>query len=119
MSIIGLGTDIIEIDRIQEALDKYGMRFLNKMFTEAEQAYCLKHSQPARHLAGRFAAKEAVVKALGSGFRDGISFLDIEVVNDEQGKPHVRFSPKLQHYTVLLSISHCKQYATATAILVE
>lgn len=72
----------------------------------------------ARHLSGRFAAKEAVSKALGTGFGKDLSFLDIEISHDERGKPVVTLFRKFSHEKVLLSISHCKEYATATAILI-
>lgn len=116
----GLGNDIIEIDRIQGVIQRHGKHFLDKVFTKAEQDYCLQHSQPERHFAGRFAAKEALVKALGTGLKSGLSWLDFEILNDKAGKPLVHLSPSLQSRfqdpSFLLSISHCKAYAMATAI---
>jgi holo-[acyl-carrier protein] synthase len=116
----GVGTDIIEIGRIEKAIEKYRQRFLDRIFTEAEQRYCLKYKLSARHFAGRFAAKEAIVKALGTGFKDGISWLDIEITNDHTGKPTVKLSEQIQKSLnsphILLSISHCHEYATACAI---
>lgn len=118
--IKGLGTDIIEISRIASSIERYGQRFLDKMFTAKEQDYCLQHTTSATHFAGRFAAKEAVVKALGTGFGASASWLDIEILNDEQGKPYVTLSPTLNRLfhnpKILISISHCKSFATATAI---
>lgn len=116
-----VGNDIIEIARIKKAWQRHGERFLNKLFTPKEQAYCLsKKGYPERHLAGRFAAKEALSKALGTGFGP-ISWLDLEILNDASGKPFVIASPHLQaafnHPQFLLSISHCHEYATAVAIL--
>lgn len=120
MSPAGIGTDIIEIDRIEKAIAKYQQRFLDRIFTQNEQAYCLKHRTASRHFAGRFAAKEAIVKALGTGFHNSVSWLDIEIINDASGKPVVHLSPHLntlfKHPHILLSISHCHQYATACAI---
>ncbi len=120
MGLLGLGTDIIEVKRIEGVLQRHGKHFLEKVFTEAEQEYCMKHKEAARHFAGRFAAKEALVKALGTGLKEGISWLDFEITNDAMGKPQVKTSPKINtqfnnpHF--LISISHCKEYATATAI---
>jgi len=116
----GLGNDIIEIERIAKAIERYGQKFLDRLFTPREQEYCLKHSDSNRHFAGRFAAKEAIAKALGTGFSASLSWLDIEIANDPSGKPHVRLSERsrrLHHNPVLhLSISHCKNYATAVAL---
>lgn len=115
----GLGIDIIEISRIRSALETYGQRFLDKIFTANEQTYCMKYKDPVPHLAGRFAAKEAVIKALGIGFRQGISWQDIAITRDELGRPSVLLSPLLQqrfpNVELLLSISHCRTYAAAVA----
>lgn len=119
----GIGTDIIEVRRIEQAISKFGQRFLDRLFHEEEQIYCKRHCDSARHFAGRFAAKEAIVKALGIGFRDGINWLDISISNDLYGKPSVNLSKKLQHIFhsphLLISISHCKEYAVAFAISEE
>ena len=119
-SILGIGNDIIEIDRIKKSYDRHGYRFLTKLFTEKEQDYCLKHKDPIPHLAGRFAAKEAIVKAIGTGFGEYASWLDIEIVNDNYGKPQVFFSKTLNKKTInteiMISISHCESYSTAVAI---
>lgn len=118
--IHGVGTDIIEVKRIEESIERFGQRFLDRIFSFDEQAYCLHHRDAARHFAGRFAAKEAIVKALGTGFRDGIGWLDIEIVNDSQGKPLAQLSSKLLETfdspRIHLSISHGRDYATAFAI---
>jgi len=118
--IRGLGNDIIEVDRIKKNIERYGLRFLDRVFTLREQRYCTSRKEPALHFAGRFAAKEAVVKAFGSGFSDGISWLDIEILNDFKGKPHAVLSTTLldtfEEPTILVTISHCHAYAIATAI---
>lgn len=118
--ILGIGNDIVEISRIRTVFARYPQRFLQRVFTSYEQEYCLKRKDPALHLAGRFAAKEAVVKALGTGFTQGLSWLDIEIRHDSKGKPAVFFSSLaidlLGTPTLLVSISHCHQYATAVAI---
>lgn len=119
--IYGIGTDIIEVKRIEQAIQRFGPRFLDRLFSEAEQLYCQRHRDGARHYAGRFAAKEAIVKALGTGFRDGINWLDITISNDHHGKPVVTLSSKLQEMfnspNLLISISHCREYATAFAVI--
>jgi holo-[acyl-carrier protein] synthase len=118
----GLGTDIIEVERIRSNLKKYGEEFLDKILTPLEKSHSLKFKDPTLHVAGRFAAKEAISKALGTGFGETLEFHDIEIVNDEKGKPEVRLSQRAaeayDHPQFLLSISHCKSHATATAILI-
>ncbi|MFN0065050.1 MAG: holo-ACP synthase [Chlamydiales bacterium] len=121
-SILGIGTDIIEIGRISEAYARHGDRFLSRLFTKEERNYCERYSKPIPHYAGRFAAKEAILKALGTGLIGELSWTEIEVLNNRDGKPEVHLSPRLQTLYPLahlfLSISHCESYATATAILV-
>jgi holo-[acyl-carrier protein] synthase len=121
-SILGIGNDIIEIERIRSSYDRYGYQFLSRLFSTKEQDYCLKFKDPVPHLAARFSGKESIVKALGTGFGKNASWLDMEIINDEQGKPCVFFSEeikqRLQNPQVLLSISHCKLYVTTTAIWV-
>lgn len=118
--ILGIGNDIIEIARIKGILERYQKRFLDRVFTSHEQAYCLSRREPSLHLAGRFAAKEASVKALGTGFTQGITWQDLEIRNMPEGKPYLLLSHRLQERlgstTILISISHCDQYATAFAI---
>jgi len=118
--ILGIGNDIIEIERIRKSIEVHGLRLICRLFTTVEQDYCLKHKDPVPHFAGRFSAKEAIVKAFGSGFGEHASWLDIEIKNNEKGKPEVFFSSSVkQHFHnphVLITISHCTLYATATAI---
>lgn len=118
----GIGTDIIEIRRIHEAIERHGDRFINRIFTEKEKKYCMKYNDPIPRYAGRFAGKEAVLKALGTGLNPEIKWKEIEILNDSQGKPEVHLSTRLKclypHVLLLVSISHCEGYATATAILV-
>ena len=117
----GIGIDIIEVTRIDRVILKYGKKFLDRLFTEEEQSYCLRHQKAARHFAARFAAKEAIAKALGTGIREGISWLDIEVSHDPHGKPiaklSARLSARFNYPNILLSISHTHEYATAVALL--
>ncbi len=116
----GLGNDIIEIARIKRSIDEHGDHFLARLFTKKEREYCSQHKEAARHFAGRFAAKEAIAKALGTGFGDTLSWLDIEILSAPSGKPLVYLSERLkttfQNPQIHLSISHCKTFATAVAI---
>lgn len=120
-AVQGIGNDIIEISRIRASILRHKQHFLDRVFTSREQEYCLRHKDAAPYFAGRFAAKEAVVKALGTGFRDGISLTDIEILNNSQGKPQVTLSASLAlrfgFPNVLISISHCREYATAVAFI--
>ena len=121
--IIGLGTDIVEIDRVRSMIDRHGNSFLGRCFTEAEIAYADKHRDAAVRFAGRWAAKEAVVKVLGTGFVKGITFHDIEVLPLDSGQPRIELSggaseiaSSMGIQNVLITISHAKLYATATAV---
>lgn len=118
--ILGIGNDIIEVKRIEKVLAKHGERFLNRTFTPLEQEYCLKHVDAARHFAGRFAAKEAIAKALGSGLGDNLAWQDMEIFNQPNGKPNVKFSNRADLFfntpQILITISHCREYANAVAL---
>ncbi len=121
--IIGLGTDIVEIDRVRSMIERHGDSFLNRCFTPAEVAYADKHRDAAIRFAGRWAAKEAVVKVLGTGFIKGITFHDIEVLPLHSGQPRIELSggagqiaAEMGIKSVLITISHAKLYATATAV---
>ena len=121
--ILGLGNDIVEIERIKLIMARYPGRFLNRIFTPKEQAYCSKRKEPALHFAGRFAAKEAVVKALGTGFSQGLRWQDFEILPNALGKPDVFLSPAaadlLGRPSLLVSISHSDHYATAVALWIR
>lgn len=119
MKVNGIGNDIIEIERIRRSVEEHGDRFLARIFTQKELDYCLKHKDPIPHLAGRFAAKEAVAKALGTGFGEQLSWKDIEILNDAAGKPLVHLHAMEEKRSVLLSISHCRDYVTAVALLIS
>jgi holo-[acyl-carrier protein] synthase len=118
--ILGLGNDIVEIERIRGIMQRYPQRFLDRVFTLSEQAYCQERKDPAVHFAGRFAAKEALVKALGTGFSQGIGWKDFEILPDHRGKPSVHLSRQTQerlgNLSLMISISHCRHYATAVAL---
>jgi len=121
-NIQGVGTDIIEIQRISEAIARHGDRFLDRLFTEQEKKYCAQYKDATPRYAGRFAAKEAILKALGTGLQAEVTWKEIEIINDAQGKPEVHLSARLSKALsvahIFLSISHCNDYATATAIVV-
>ena len=121
--IIGLGTDIVEIDRVRSMIDRHGDAFLKRCFTEREIEYADRHRDAAVRFAGRWAAKEAVVKVLGTGFVKGITFHDIEVLPMETGQPRIELTGgagdiaiQMGIGSVLITISHAKLYATATAV---
>ena len=118
----GLGNDIIEIERVRKSIERHGIHFINRLFTEEEQKYCNKHQDPIPVFAGRFAAKEAISKALGIGIGEHLHWRDVEILNEENGKPILKVSEKVkekfQNPKILVSISHCHAYATAVAIWV-
>ena len=121
MKLVGIGHDIIDIERIQESISKFGDRFFTKLFSQQEIFYCLRKVNPAMHFAGRFAAKEAIAKALGTGFGESFKWHDIEIINDDLGKPVVFTSEDFQqnfpNYQISLSISHTDKIASAFAII--
>lgn len=122
--IIGTGIDIVSIIRIKKAEERWGRRFLERVFTGDELTYFLNHKLPHTHLAGRFAAKEATVKAFGTGFSEGITWKDIEVVKRPNGKPEITLHGKLRTLSetiavknIHISISHDGGFAIAQVIL--
>ena len=121
--ILGIGTDILEIERFKQVLDEHGQKFLDKLFSQKEQEYCKKFADPTARYTVRFCAKEAVVKSLGRGFGKEIAFHDIEILNDASGKPTVLLSPKASNHfgnpTFHITLSHSKHYATATVIALK
>lgn len=101
MSILGLGTDIVEIARIASVIERSGERLARRILTENEWLQYQRHQQPVRFLAKRFAVKEAAAKAFGTGIRNGLAFAQFEVFNDELGKPCLRFSPALPNWLLI------------------
>lgn len=113
-----------EIGRIQHSMDRYGSRFLNRVYTAAEQAYCLRKRKSAESFAARFAAKEAGAKALGTGISHGVAWLEIEVVRERSGRPTLRFhgraaqiAARLGVSNAALSITHTNDLAMASVVL--
>lgn len=126
MGVIGIGTDITECLRIAQMIEKHGELFVGRVFTPAEIEYCRARRMATQHFAGRWAAKEAVLKAIGTGWRRGISWRDIEVRNTPAGRPMARLqggtreaAEKLGVRRVLVSISHCRSHATAYAVALD
>jgi len=123
MNVKAHGIDVVECSRLQHAIDRHGQRLLRRVFTEAELAYCRGRRREIEHLSGRFAAKEAVLKVLGTGWVSGISWTDIEVSNDQAGRPHLVLSGRCRELAdalglrdILVSITHTKTSAIASAI---
>lgn len=127
MNVIGLGTDIVNINRIKKIYSKYGNQFLNKILTESEKKSEKKLSKfnNVSTIAKRFAAKEAISKAIGYGFSNGIHFKDIEIYNDKSGKPYANLNGKAKtivnkiskKYNIFLTLSDDKPWAVATALI--
>ncbi len=119
--IIGIGTDIVEVARIELAIVRQGERFIEKIFTQNEIEYCTRYQRSVLHYAGRFAAKEAILKAAGTGLRPPFTWHDIEIINLPEGQPHAHlhgsFKELLEGLMLHLSISHCDSYAVAFATL--
>lgn len=115
--ILGCGIDIIEISRIADAIKRWGDSFLNHVFTKEEIEYAKKHRYPNQHFAGRFAAKEAVLKAIGDNAH--VNWKDIKITNDKNGKPVCRFTKRNFKHKILISLSHTQNYAVANAIITK
>ncbi|MEX0978809.1 MAG: holo-ACP synthase [Pirellulales bacterium] len=121
--IIGIGTDIIECLRIAQMIERHGDLFINRVYTPLEIQYCQSRRLATQHYAARWAGKEAVLKALGTGWRKGISWRDIEIRNDPGGRPTVALRggvrdvvEQLGIIDMHISLSHCRSHATAYAI---
>ena len=121
--IVGLGVDIAEVGRVEAAIGRHGEAFLRRVFTPAEIAYCERHRNKFERYAGRFAAKEAAMKALGTGWRRGVRWLDIEIVRLESGKPTLElrgrageFAARLAVKNISVSITHSGKTALAQVI---
>jgi holo-[acyl-carrier protein] synthase len=122
--IVGSGIDLAEIGRIQQSVDRHGSRFLDRVYTATEQAYCLGKRNSAESLAARFAAKEAGAKALGTGISNGVGWLEIEVVREPSGRPTLRFHGRAAQIAAglgatraALSITHTASLAMASVVI--
>jgi len=123
MEIVAHGIDLVDFPRIEEMIEQHGQRFLDRVFTAAEQAYANSNKNGAEKLAGRFAAKEAVLKLMGTGWRGKISWTDIEIINNPAGQPEVtlhgevkKIAAKLKIKHVSISITHTANFAIASAV---
>ncbi|MCM8813623.1 MAG: holo-ACP synthase [Candidatus Omnitrophica bacterium] len=123
--VIGCGTDIVETERFKNAVRRWEQSFLERVFTAREIAYAMRRRFYQEHLAARFAAKEAVFKAFGDGF-SRINFKDVEIINDENGRPRVLLYGVLEQLrrsrqvsSILISLSHSRAYAQAMALLIS
>ena len=115
MDIVAHGIDLVDFPRIEEMIKRHGDRFRNRVFTAAEQAYAEAHKNSTETLAGRFAAKEAVLKLMGTGWRGKIAWTDIEVINNPSGQPEVTLSGEVEKIADKLSIKHISISITHTA----
>src|SRR4030042_6410925 len=120
--IYGVGIDLVKIERMRQVVEKWGRRFLDRVFTEGEISYCYEKKEPYLSLAVRFAAKEALVKAIGSA--SPVSLTDIEIVNVDTGKPFIKVNGKLEDFfndkrikRAHLSLSHEHEYGVACVVL--
>jgi holo-[acyl-carrier protein] synthase len=122
-TILSIGTDITECLRIARMIERHGELFISRVYTSEEIRYCQSRRQATQHFTGRWAGKEAILKALGTGWRRGISWLDIEIRNDPGGKPVVALRGAVRELVqqlgvveLLVSISHCRSHAVAYAV---
>ncbi len=120
--ILGIGIDIIEIDRVKNSIDKFGDQFLNKIYTKNELEYCLSKANKYQHLAARFAAKEAVSKALTTGWNKEFSWKNVEIFNEPNGMPYVELKGNLKSFlsdnkNLKISMSHSRDYVVCFAII--
>ena len=123
MQIVGIGTDITECPRIGRMILEHGEQFLHRVYTEREIEYCSARKLCTEHFAGRWAAKEAVLKAIGTGWVKGVSWREIEILNKPGGAPEVILHGGTREFVnsrgvdeIMISISHCRAYATAYAV---
>ncbi len=124
MSVIGIGVDLVETARIQHSLERFGKRFLQRVFTEGEIEYCQSMKFPERHFAARFAAKEAVSKAFGTGIGRAMGWKDIDVGRKESGEPFLVFHGGAKNLAeqrgvtaAWITLSHTEHHAVATIVL--
>lgn len=116
--IKGIGIDIVEVSRIRNLICKYGDKFFNRILNENEILYCKKFPNPEVHFAGRYASKEAYSKSIGTGLSKDFRWKDIEILNDERGKPYISHLTENQYskFHFEISISHTKDYGCAVVI---
>ena len=113
--ILGIGSDLAQVERIRKSIAQYGDRFLNRVYTERERAYASSKANSAERFAARFAAKEAGMKAIGTGWRRGITWKDFEVVNEKSGQPTLRLSGVALESAATMGVEACSISLTHTA----
>ena len=113
--IIGMGVDIAEVERIQAAIEKHGETFLRRLYTQGERAYCEQFRNKYERYAGRFAAKEAAMKALGTGWRRGVKWVDFEVVREPSGRPTIALGGEAKKIAERMGVKHISLSITHTA----
>lgn len=126
MDLVGIGIDVVEVSRIRSSMDEFGQKFLDRIFTEQERSYCQRQKRPELHYAARFAAKEAISKAFGTGIGKDVGWLDMEILRRPSGEPEVRLSGAAAVCAeergvtqVMVSLTHAKHYAAANAVVMS
>ncbi|MEN8774145.1 MAG: holo-ACP synthase [Akkermansiaceae bacterium] len=124
MNLIGIGIDVVEVSRIRSSIDEFGQKFLNRIFTDQEREYCQRQKRPELHFAARFAAKEAISKAFGTGIGKDVGWLDMEIIRKASGEPEVSLTGAAAQCAkdrgvaqVMVSLTHAKHYAAANAVV--
>ena len=124
MNLLGIGIDVVEVERIGSSMDEFKDKFVNRIFTKSEQEYCDSQKRPEIHYAARFAAKEAIAKAFGTGIGKEISWLDMEIIRQASGEPTVimsgngkNYADKLKVVDIKISLTHAEHYAAANAVV--
>lgn len=123
MRVFGIGIDVVEVERIGSSMAEFGDRFAKRVFTDSERAYCESQKRPELHYAARFAAKEAIAKAFGTGIGKELGWLDMEIVRKESGEPQLVLTGAGKHFAdsrriaeVKISLTHARHYAAANAV---
>lgn len=124
MRLFGIGIDVVEVSRIEDSIAEFGDKFLDRIFTKEEQEYCQRQKRAAIHFAARFAAKEAISKAFGTGIGKDVSWLDLQVLRKPSGEPEVilsgralEFAEKNKVGDIKISLTHAQHYAAANAVV--
>ena len=124
MNIFGIGIDVVEVERVASSMDEFGERFVSRIFTPLEREYCEKQKRPEIHYAARFAAKEAIAKAFGTGIGEDLSWLDMEIRRRNSGEPELfllgdgaKFAEANNISQVKISLTHAQHYAAANAVV--
>lgn len=124
MILLGIGIDVVEVDRVKSSMDEFSEKFLSRIFTAKERKYCARQKRPEIHFAARFAAKEAISKAFGTGIGKDVGWLDMEITRRESGEPEVTLSGAAKGLAatrgvtqVMVSLTHAQHYAAANAVI--